>query len=125
MTIDSTFLRSKLGRRIFRLFALCALSPMALLAVISLRNVTDQLRAQNRRELRRLSHEVGMNLCERLLFLEADLKLAEANLGAHGDHAIATQDLSSILAGGSRVWSSFGLTPIRKFCLAQSRRSFV
>ncbi len=95
MTIDSTFLRSKLGRRMFWLFALCALSPMALLAVISLRNVTNQLREQSRRELRRLSHEVGMNLCERLLFLEADLKLAEANLSARGDQAVASQDFSS------------------------------
>src|SRR5579863_9715410 len=95
MTIDSTFLRSKLGRRMFWLFALCALSPMALLAVISLRNVTSQLREQSRRELRRLSHEVGMNLCERLLFLDADLKLAEANLSARGDQADASQDFSS------------------------------
>jgi len=79
----------------FWLFTLCALSPMALLAAISLRDVSNQLREQSRRELRQLSHEVGMNLFERLLFLDADLKLAETNLSAHGDRTAVTKELPS------------------------------
>ena len=95
MSIDVTFLRSKLGRRIFWLFAVCALSPMAVWAAISLRDVANQLREQSRRELRQLSHEVGMNLYERLLFLEADLKLAEANLSTHGDQGPIAKNFPS------------------------------
>ena len=93
MKIDSTFLRSKLGRRIFWLFALCALTPIALMAGISLRNVTNQLHEQTRRELRQISHEEGMNLCERLLFLEEDLKLAETHLDAHLDREAPAKGL--------------------------------
>ena len=95
MSIDVTFLRSKLGRRIFWLFAVCALSPMAVWAAISLRDVANQLREQSRRELRQLSREVGMNLYERLLFLEADLKLAEANLSTHGDQGPIAKNFPS------------------------------
>jgi putative nucleotidyltransferase with HDIG domain len=95
MSFDTTFLRSKLGRRIFWLFALCALSPMAVWAAISLHDVTDQLREQSRRELGQLSHEVGMGLYEHLLFLEADLKLAEADLSSHGEHGPIPNNLPS------------------------------
>ncbi|HXQ26261.1 MAG TPA: HD domain-containing phosphohydrolase [Candidatus Acidoferrales bacterium] len=75
MQIDTIFLRSKLSRRIFVLFVLCALVPVTLLAVISFWNVNNQLREQNREELREASHENGMAIYERLTFLEADMKL--------------------------------------------------
>jgi hypothetical protein len=35
MKLDTAFLRSKVGRRIFVLFVLCALLPIAALAIIS------------------------------------------------------------------------------------------
>jgi hypothetical protein len=48
-----TFLRSKVARRIFALFILCALLPIGALAVLSFREVTKQLDEQSRAQLRR------------------------------------------------------------------------
>ena len=44
MKIDTTFLRSKVARRIFILFVFCALLPIAALAIISFSYVTNQLK---------------------------------------------------------------------------------
>jgi putative nucleotidyltransferase with HDIG domain len=75
MKIETTFLHSKLARRIFWLFVLCALIPITVLAAVSLRNVTAQLEEQSRRQLHQLSRDEAMAIYERLNFLEADLKL--------------------------------------------------
>ena len=88
MKIDTTFLRSKLGRRIFALFVLCALVPVTLLAAISFWNVNKQLREQNREQLREASHENGMAIYERLTFLESDMKLMASHPDM-GSEAIA------------------------------------
>src|SRR6266581_6342099 len=75
MRIENTFLHSKLARRIFWLFVLCALIPITVLAAVSLRNVTAQLQEQSRRELHQVSRDEAMAVYERLSFLEADMKL--------------------------------------------------
>jgi putative nucleotidyltransferase with HDIG domain len=80
MQIDKIPLRSQLGRRIFGLFVLCALVPITLLAIISFWNVNRELREQNRRDLRQVSHEEGMSIYERLTFVEANIKAVAANL---------------------------------------------
>ena len=61
------FLRSRVARRIFLLFVLCALLPVSLLAVLSFSHVTKQL---HRQALRRLHHEckaAGLTIIERPL----------------------------------------------------------
>jgi putative nucleotidyltransferase with HDIG domain len=75
MKIEATFLHSKLARRIFWLFVLCALIPITVLAAVSLWNVTAQLEEQSRRQLHQMSRDEAMAIYERLNFLEADLKL--------------------------------------------------
>jgi putative nucleotidyltransferase with HDIG domain len=75
MKIETTFLHSKLARRIFWLFVLCALIPISVLAAVSLRNVTAQLEEQSRRQLHQMSRDEAMAIYERLNFLEADLRL--------------------------------------------------
>ncbi len=80
MQIDKIALRSQLGRRMFGLFVLCALLPITLLAIISFWNVNSELREQNHRDLRQVSHEEGMSIYERLTFVEANLKVIAANL---------------------------------------------
>jgi heme exporter protein D len=62
MKIENTFLHSKLARRIFWLFVLCALVPITVLAVVSLRNVTAQLKEQSRHQLHQLSRDQAMNI---------------------------------------------------------------
>ena len=51
MKIDKTFLRSKVGRRIFLLFISCALLPITVLALLSFRHVTTQLNKQSQERL--------------------------------------------------------------------------
>lgn len=82
MIIDRTFLFSKLARRIFLLFVLCALIPMAILSAVSVFNVTSQLNEQSRRLLRQTSREGGMIIFEHLTSLEADMRLIGSILDA-------------------------------------------
>jgi signal transduction histidine kinase len=72
------------ARRIFALFVLCAIVPIVVLAIISFTEVTRQLSDQSRARLRQGSKAVGMSIYERLLFLEADMKMIAANLRTGG-----------------------------------------
>jgi putative nucleotidyltransferase with HDIG domain len=80
MKTKSTFLTSRLARRILWLFILSALIPMTALAVISLRNVTAQLQEQTRLLLHQVSRDEAMSIIERMRFLEADLELAATSI---------------------------------------------
>ena len=75
MKIETTFLHSKLARRIFWLFVLCALIPIAVLAFVSLQNVTAQLEEQSRRHLLQESRDEALAIFERLKFVQADMEL--------------------------------------------------
>jgi len=80
MKIDTTFLRSKVARRIFMLFICCALLPIVALALLSFSHVTKQLHEQSQRRLHQASKAVGMTIFERLLFLEAEMKMVASNI---------------------------------------------
>lgn len=82
MTFDPTFFRSKVARRIFTLFVLCALLPIAALAIVSFGQVTEQLNAQGQRRLRQASKAAGLAIYDRLLFLEAEMKMLAGALRA-------------------------------------------
>lgn len=90
MRIDTTFLRSKVARRIFLLFILCALLPVAALAVISFSQVTGQLKEQSQKRLRQASKAVALSFFERLLLLEVEMKMVAANLYASGKDPLTT-----------------------------------
>jgi HD-GYP domain-containing protein (c-di-GMP phosphodiesterase class II)/HAMP domain-containing protein len=73
--IKHSFLRSKVARRIFFLFILCALIPLTALAYFSFSQVTKQLYSQAEKQLHQTSKASGMTVFERLLFLETDLEM--------------------------------------------------
>lgn len=75
MKLDTAFLRSKVGRRIFVLFVLCALLPIAALAIISFSQVTKQLQEQSLTRLQQASEALGMSILERLTLLETEMKM--------------------------------------------------
>ena len=75
MKIDTTFLRSKVARRIFGLFVLCALLPIGALAILSFRQVTNQLTEDSQSRLRQAARAMGTAIFERLLLLESQMKL--------------------------------------------------
>src|SRR5574341_1336219 len=70
MKIDRTFLRSRVARRIFTLFVLCALLPITALAVLSFNQVAKQLNQQGESRLRQATRAVGVAILERLTVLE-------------------------------------------------------
>lgn len=78
--IDQSCLTSKVARRIFSLFVLCALLPLASLAYLSYTQVTSYLMAEANRRLHHHSKMTGMAIVDHLLSLEADLKTIAANL---------------------------------------------
>ncbi|HEX6435292.1 MAG TPA: HAMP domain-containing protein, partial [Gemmatimonadales bacterium] len=74
MTFPSTPLRSRFGRRLLILFVVCALVPMAALAILSYRHVKQQLYRQSESRLQQANRALGQAVFERLLLLDATLK---------------------------------------------------
>ena len=67
-------LRSRFGRRLLLLFIGCAITPIALLAVLSWRHMTRHLERQSQERLHEANRVLGRAVFERLLLLEATLK---------------------------------------------------
>ena len=84
MTLKTTFLRSRVARRIFVLFVACALVPMAVLTTLSFVEVSRQLRTQNERQLQQVAKALGLGIYERLTILDSDLQVASLRI-QHGD----------------------------------------
>ncbi|HEY7616543.1 MAG TPA: hypothetical protein VH744_07045, partial [Terriglobales bacterium] len=60
MKLQTASLRSKVARRIFLLFVLCALLPIAALAYVTLQQVTRHLSQQSSRALQQASKSQAM-----------------------------------------------------------------
>ena len=63
-------LRSKVARRMFLLFVLCALLPLVVLALVSFFEVRTHLDSLSERRLHQASKSAGMTVVERMSFLE-------------------------------------------------------
>ena len=99
MKIEKAFLRSKVARRIFVLFILCALLPISILAIFIYSNMTKQLHQQTQRELQQTSKSMGMAIFERLVLIESEMRMISSNLDlsaeVNGSQGIPT-DRSSL-----------------------------
>ena len=82
MQFEVTFLRSKVARRIFFLFVICALIPIAALAILSFGWVTNQLKEQSQDRLHQASKNIGMGIMERLLAIQVEMGMVASNLSA-------------------------------------------
>jgi hypothetical protein len=80
MKIKHYIFTSKLARRIFVLFFVCALIPVCGLALISYQHVNRQLDEQFDARLKRSVKSYSLFLYERFLILETELKLAATML---------------------------------------------
>ena len=119
MKAEIIFLRSKVARRIFTLFILCALVPIAALAVVSFTHVTRQLNEQSRERLAQASKAQGMSIYERLRFVEAEMKMKMIASGLDvrsGSVPTASQafpqDLEERFSGLALVTESGALQPL-------------
>src|SRR5215469_15137103 len=97
MKLQTTFLHSKIARRIFWLFILCALIPITVLALVSLYNVSGQLKEESHRRLHQAAREEAMIVLARLVSLEGDLKLVALAMRAQSAESLPSS-VSSTLA---------------------------
>ncbi len=74
MILTNRFFLSRLGRRIFFMFVACALLPLAIISLFSIRQVTAQLREQSLIELKLRCESQALIIHEHLLILENTLK---------------------------------------------------
>lgn len=75
MKLDKSFLKSKVARRIFLLFILCALVPISALTVISYFQVSKELKTQSMDQLYNSATVHGLSISERFLLLETNLNI--------------------------------------------------
>ncbi|UCF82107.1 MAG: HAMP domain-containing histidine kinase [Desulfobacteraceae bacterium] len=114
MKIDLTFFKSKVARRVFTLFVLCALVPISALAVMSFTHVTKQLERQSQKRLHQSCKALGMSIFERLSFLEQQLSIftcsykiiSEASLNPA--HKVSFEGTKKMFKGMALVTDSKG-----------------
>ena len=82
MKIDKSFFRSKVSRRVFFQFVLCAVIPISVLSILVLTHVNRYLHQENLERLRYSTRNLGMSLYERLILLEDELKIIGASLSS-------------------------------------------
>src|SRR6185437_15568098 len=76
MRIETTFFRSKVARRIFLLFIVCALVPILVLCLISFREISVQMEHDRQIQLRQSSKAEAMAIYSRLELLSSELQIA-------------------------------------------------
>ena len=76
MRFEIKSFRTRVARRIFILFVVCALVPVTTLAGVSYVHVRSQLMDQSTRRLREENKAVAVSIYERLLFLRSEMRTA-------------------------------------------------
>jgi len=80
LRLEGRFLRSRVARRIFFSFVVCALLPICGFALISMRQVTGQLEREGEANLAHDAKQLGMTALEKLLLLDATLRVLDPAL---------------------------------------------
>jgi putative nucleotidyltransferase with HDIG domain len=86
MKFETTFLRSRVARRIFVLFICCAIVPIGALAILSFNHVDKQLNELSQKRLRHASKAVGVAIVERLIFLSDEMKMVASKYRTKSSH---------------------------------------
>lgn len=71
--LSDIFLKNKIGLKIFLLFVLCALIPLAVISCVSYLYVSHQLKTEAHYRLTQQCKAIGFGVYERLEFLETEL----------------------------------------------------
>src|SRR5215467_13678307 len=79
---DATSLPSRVARRIFVIFLACAFLPFGGLVLVSYHQVASFFDQRNQRQLRELAKVFGMDVFERLMLLESELRIIAAKVNA-------------------------------------------
>lgn len=89
MKFETTFLRSRVARRIFVLFICCALLPIGALAILSFSQVEKKLNELGQRRLNHANKAVSMAILERLVVLGDGMKMVASKYRTDSSHILA------------------------------------
>jgi putative nucleotidyltransferase with HDIG domain len=116
MKMDWSFLKTRVARRIFLLFFVCALVPILIAAGYSYWRVSRELNEQSRERVTQTLRATDGAIFERLLFLNAQLDGLAATLPDRPDlrGPLGPEDVDTLLTRrfiGGGVMSNSGLLP--------------
>jgi putative nucleotidyltransferase with HDIG domain len=98
MRIEGRFLNSRLGRRLFIIFCICALVPLLLTAGVTFIQVKNQLANQNATNLQLISKALGMSVYERMILISGELERTQILLeNLPPEKFFVRKDLDSML----------------------------
>lgn len=88
--IKTGFLRSKVAKRIFTLFVVCALFPLLAFAYFSFKQVSDQLYSEAEVRLNEVSKSTGFIVIQRLSLLENTLDMLVTQLKKESTYSLGS-----------------------------------
>lgn len=91
MKLEVKSFRTKVARRIFTLFIICAILPISTLALVSFGHVKRQLTEQSHRRLRQESKSMAVSIYERLFIIRSEMRVVASNFRSSFENAIRIQ----------------------------------
>ena len=79
ISFNTSFLKSKIARRILFLFLSCALLPIVMLSYVSFITISQELNQQARKELRQICKATGLDIYNNLLIIESKFNTISVN----------------------------------------------
>jgi len=90
MNLELKFFSTKVARRIFTLFIICAILPVTVLALLSFINVKKQLNEQGKRLLRQESSSMVVYIYDRLLMLSGEMRFVASSFHSYTKEGVRT-----------------------------------
>jgi signal transduction histidine kinase len=106
--LDASSLRSRIARRIFGTFVICAFIPFAGLVIVSYRQVTEFFSEKSQTQLRALAKTFGMDTYERLLLLEAALQTIAGTIESF-ETIPSEEQLENLASNPKARWEALAL----------------
>lgn len=79
ISFNTSFLKSKIARRILLLFLSCALLPIVMLSYVSFITISQELNQRARKELRQICKATGLDIYNNLLIIESKFNTISVN----------------------------------------------
>jgi signal transduction histidine kinase len=96
MKLEKNIFHTKVARRVFTLFIICAIVPIAALALVSFNHVRTQLENQSRERLHQECKSLAMSICGQMVLLSSEMKMAAANIAASSGNLSRTLPLNLV-----------------------------
>ena len=105
MKIESLSLRTRLGRRVFFLFVICALLPIAITCVLSVIHLSNVSRERQAQRLKEFSETYGLGVLQRLEAADVAIGLIGRGGKAALDELRRDPSLASFILAATTVYA--------------------